>query len=296
MSQYIFLDNWVLSDYTKPDRLAYLSSYIKNKQLTVVIDSLSLTELYNPGWENAQENDRVTRATNFIGKHPTIIIDPVKIIRAEIENYPQRIQSLPIELDFEVMSIENREQSLKLFLHHDELFIKQGKDIRVWAENYQREKSEWLDNIEKIIGNAVQAGVLTRDKTGHFTQLEKEKENFLVTLDRRHFSHFNEKEREKLGNKIVELFMGETSKLPAVRFTSLCFWYAYIQTNKTNLIPKAPSDIGDFYQMSIIPYCKVFTTDNKMQWLSKRIANETSINSCAILNKDDLDKEIGFNS
>lgn len=296
MSQYIFLDNWVLSDYTKSDRQPYLSGYIKNKQLIIAIDSLSLTELYNPGWENAQENDRIVRATNFIARHPTVIIDPVKIFRAEIENYPQRVQRLPIELDLEAMSTENRKQSLNLFLHYDELFINQGKDIRVWVEKYKKEKSNWLTNIDKIIVKAIQSGILTRDKTGRFTQLEKEKENFLVTLDRRHFSHFNKEEREKLGTKIVELFMGETSKLPAVRFTSLCFWYAYIQTDKGHLIPKAPSDIGDFYQMSMLPYCAVFTTDNKMQWLSKRIASETSLNSCMILNKDDLDEEIGFHS
>ena len=294
MSHFIFLDNWVLSDYTKPDRLLHLSSYIKSKQLTVVIDSLSLTELYNPGWENAREDDRVARTTKFIGKHPTVIIDPVKVFRSEIEIYPQQIQSLPTELDFEVMSTENREQALRLFLHHDELFIKQGKDIRIWAENYKKVKSEWLGDIEKIINNAVQSGVLTRDKTGRFTQLETEKEKFLRTLDLRHFSLFNERERKKLGAKIVELISGETSKLPAVRFTSLCFWYAYIQTDKSHLIPRAPSDIGDFYQMSIVPYCEVFTTDNKMQWLSMRIAEETGSNSCRILNRNDLDKEIGF--
>jgi len=294
MSRYIFLDNWALSDYTKPDRLPYLSGYIKNKQLTVVINSLSLTELYNPGWQNAQGKDRTARAISFISTHSTLIVDPMKLIRAEIESYPEQIQSLPIELDLEIMSKESRGQSLTRFLHHDELFIKQGKDIRVWVKNYEKEKVEWLGNIDKIIENAVQSGVLTRDKTGRFTKLEKEKENFLATLDRRHFSHFNAKEWEQLGARIIQLFMDATSKLPALRSTSLYFWYAYIQTDKAHPISKAPSDLGDFYQMSMIPYCEIFTTDNKMQWLSKRIADEVSPIFCRILNKDDLDKEIGF--
>ncbi len=294
MSRFIFLDNWVLSDYTKPDRLPYLSSYIKSKQLTIVIDTLSLTELYNPGWQNTQEGDRVARATKLIGKHPTIIVDPVKVFRAEIESYPLQIPSLPIELNLQVMPAENREQALRLFLHHDELFIQQGKDIRVWAENYKKMKAEWLGDIERIIIDAVQSGVLTRDSAGRFTQLEAEKEQILVTFDRRHFSHFSAQEREQLGTKIVELFMGGTSKLPAVRFTSLCFWYAYIQTDKSHLIPRAPSDIGDFYQMSLVPYCEVFTTDNKMQWLLIRIAEATSSNSRRTLNRKDLDTEIGF--
>ncbi len=294
MRRYIFLDNWVLADFTKSDRQPYLSSYIKNKQLTVILDSLSLTELYNPGWENTQENDRISRATNFLSKHPTIIVDPVKVFRAEIENYPKLIQDLPLELDLEVMSAEHREQSLKLLLHHDELFINQGKDIRTWVENYKKEKSELLSNIDKIIKDAVRSDVLTTDKAGRFIQLESEKEKFLLTLDRRHFGHFSDKERVQLGTKIVELFEGETSKLHAVRFTSLCFWYAYVQADKTHLFPKTPSDIGDFCQMSMIPYCAVFTADNKMQWLSKRIANATSQISCLLLNKNDLDKEIGF--
>ena len=294
MKNLIFLDNWVFSDYTKPDKLPHLSNYIRNKQLTIVIDSLSMVELYNPGWKNAQENDRVARTTKFISQHPTIIIDPVKVFRSEIENYPQQIPSIPTELDLEVMSAEKRERVLKMFLHHDELFIKQGKVIRVWAENYKKLKSEWLEDIEKMINNAVQTGVLTYDKTMDFTKLKTQKENFLITLDRRHFSHFNEKEWEQLGAKIVELFMGATSSLPAIRFTSLCFWYAYIQTDKSHLISRAPSDIGDFYQMSLIPYCDVFTADNKMQWLSKRIAEETSSNSCRILNRNAFEKEIGF--
>jgi len=296
MSQYIFLDNWVLSDYTKPDVQDYLSIYIRNKQLTVVINSLSLTELYNPGWANSQGNDRISRVAKFIKDHPTIIVDPVKIFRAEIENYPQPVQSLPIELDFATLPVEHREQALKLFLQHDKLFLNQGKDIRIWVESYKKEKSNWLDNVEKIIDKAIQSGILIRDETGRFMQLEKGKEDFLVTLDRRHFSHFNAIERENLGTKIVELFMGETAKLPAIRFTSLCFWYAYIQTDKTHPISRAPSDIGDFLQMSMIPYCNVFTTDNKMHWLSKHIMNETNQSSCIILNKNELDKEIGIST
>jgi len=96
-----------------------------------------LVELYNPGWENAQETDRTARATDFLSKHPVIIIDPVKLFRAEIESYPNPIQDLPVELDLEIMSVENRKQSLMLFLHGDQLFISHGKDIKVWFQNYE---------------------------------------------------------------------------------------------------------------------------------------------------------------
>ena len=294
MSRYIFLDNWVISDYTKPDKQSYLSKYLEENQFTIIIDSLSLTELYNPGWQNTLAGERTARATNFLSKHPVIIVDPVKLFRAEIENYPKLVHNLPIELDMETLPAEHRKQTLKMFLQGDQLFIAQGKDINVWFQNYEKLKSGWLNDIDNIINRASDSGLLTRDKTGIFTQLEIEKEKFLLTLDRRHFAHFDAIERENLGTKIVELFISEIGKLPAIRFTSLCFWYAYIQTDNTHLISRAPSDIGDFYQMSMIPYCKVFTTDNKMQWIGSRILVESSQYSCTILNKRELDKELGL--
>ena len=292
--KYIFLDNWVLTDYTKPDRQSFLSNYLEKNQFTVIIDSLSLTELYNPGWQNAQEGDRTARATDFISRHPVVIVDPAKLFRAEIKSYPNPILTLPIELDLETLPAEYRKQTLKLLLQGDPLFLNQGKDIRVWSQNYENLKSKWLNTIEDIINKASQAGVLTRDETGRFTQLETDKEKFLLTLDKRHFSLFDASEREKLGTKIVELFLSETSKLPAVRFTSLCFWYAYIQIDKTHPISRNPSDVGDFYKMGMIPYCTAFTTDNKMQWICRRILGENNQYSCTILNKRELDKELGI--
>lgn len=294
MSKYIFLDNWALSDFTKPDRQPYLSKYLEKNQFTVIIDSLSLTELYNPGWKNAQVADRTARATDFLSRHPVIIVDPVKLFRAEIENYPSPVQNLPIELDLEILPVKHRKQTLTLFLQGDPLSTNQGKDIKVWSQNYEKLKSDWLKDIDNIIDKASDSGLLTRDKAGKFTQLEIEKEKFLLTLDRRHFAHFDAVERDNLGTKIVELFISEIAKLPAIRFTSLCFWYAYIQIDKTHPISRAPSDIGDFFQMSMIPYCTGFTTDNKMQWISSRIFGEYTQYPCAILNRENLDKEIGL--
>lgn len=194
----------------------------------------------------------------------------------------------------QTLPTEHRKQSLKLLLQGDPLFLNQGKDIRVWSQNYEKLKSKWLSDIDDIIEKASQGGILTRDKVGRFTQLETSKEKFLLTLDKRHFSLFNASEMEKLGTKIVDLFLSETSKLPAIRFTSLCFWYAYIQIDKTHLISRDPSDIGDFYQMGMIPYCNTFTTDSKMQWICSRILNEYGRYSCTVLNKTDLDKELGL--
>jgi hypothetical protein len=44
------------------------------------------------------------------------------------------------------------------------------------------------------------------------------------------------------------------------------------------------SDISDFYQMSLIPYCSVFITDNTMYRLIQRVNNDVSF-VCTILNQ-----------
>ena len=80
-----------------------------------------------------------------------VIVDPVKLFRAEIENYPNLGHTLPIELNMEIMSAEHRKQTLKLLLQGDPLFINQGKDIRVWSQNYEKMKSTWLNKLSTIL-------------------------------------------------------------------------------------------------------------------------------------------------
>ncbi len=288
MRRYIFLDNWVLSNYTKGDNQNLLSAFIYENNLTVIINTLSLIELYNPGWQQSQGEDRTIKATEFLSRHSSVIVDPVKVFKAEIQEYPNRLKDLPIELDLDSISIQHRKQSLLMFLRGDNIFAEQGKDIRIWDENYKRLKSTWIDDITKIIDDACQKGSLIRDKKGQFCQLEMYKEKFLLYLDRRHFGHFSADEIEKIGSKIVELFMGGLSQLPSIRFTSLCFWFAYVQTDRTHPMAKKPSDIGDFFQMSLVPYCSIFSTDNTMCWLAQRIKQQMDY-TCKVVNKKDLD-------
>jgi len=48
MTQYLFLDNWVLSNYTKGEKLHSLARFIQENKYTIAIDSLAFVELYNP--------------------------------------------------------------------------------------------------------------------------------------------------------------------------------------------------------------------------------------------------------
>ena len=96
-----------------------------------------------------------------------------------------------------------------------------------------------------------------------------------------------------LGVNLVNLFLGETKHLPAIRLTSLCFWYSYIEIDKAFPMKRNGSDIGDFYQISMMAYCAVFTADKTMSRLLSRLQSEASY-TCKVLNLQGLDKEIAM--
>ena len=58
MAKYIFLDTWVFDLLRNPRIEAGLVELIKSEGLTVLITSLSMVELYNPGWQGAGDNER----------------------------------------------------------------------------------------------------------------------------------------------------------------------------------------------------------------------------------------------
>lgn len=291
MPKYIFLDNWVLSDYTKEDKQQLLSEFIRRNNYTVLINGLSATELYNPGWQQAKNTDRTNRAARFLSQHPCVVVRPEKVFKVEIESFPAIVEYLPTELSFDDLPSQHRMQALLSVLRGDDFLLDHGINIKQWVADYNKLKGTWLKDAKQIIEHACSTGVLTRDKNGRFIDLEKSKEEFLITLDRRHFSLLDSKEREALGTKIVDLFMGATRTLPAVRFSSLCFWYANIDTDRAFPLKKRGSDIGDFFQMSLIPYCSAFTVDGTMDRLLHRVMTDVKY-KCEIINDKILDARI----
>lgn len=291
MRNYLFLDNWVLSTYTSADRVIRLSDFIRRNQFTICISTLSLVELYNPGWEHAPEKDRMPHVVHFLGQHPCVIVDPQHLFRREIEVFPDTLEQLPLELDLEELPQQARIADLLGFLRRDQVFLAQGKDIANMAKNYQELKTNWLRQAEHIIEDGIARSLLVRDARdtqGEQFLLEQcDKEAFLQSLDRRHFGHFSAKDTEDLGPKIVELMLGATAMLPAIRLSSLCFWYSYIAQDKANRTKKQASDIGDFYQLSILPYCTAFTVDTAMYRLMQRIRAEVPYR-CEMLDQERL--------
>lgn len=274
MFKYIFLDTWVLSDYTKNHKWLLLSEFIHKNNYTILFDGIGATELYNPGWQQTNDGDRMYRAAKFLSQHPCHIIRPENVFRAEIQHYPSPLVELPVERSMDDFPLENKFPALLSVLSGDASLVEYGIDVKQWDIDYKSVKDKWEDDVTSIIESACKSGALLRNKQGKFIALEQSKENFLEMLDRRHLGSLTEKELQDLGTKIIELAIGSMKILSAIRFSSLCFWYAYIETDKNFPMKRKGSDIGDFTQMSLIPYCSIFTVDKTMSRLLKQVMKE----------------------
>jgi hypothetical protein len=294
--KYLFLDNWVLSDYTKDEDMHLLSEFIQRNDYTILIDSLSLAELYNPDWRGSAGKDRTARAAELLGQHSCMIVDPQMVWRAELQAFPDKLEHVPVEFSLGDIPAHHRTPVLLMLLRRHEIFLQQGKDITQWAARYKTLKSDWPGDVERIIEHACKAGDLVRDRSGKFIDLQHHKEKFLRTLDGRHLEpHFEDdftlEERKALRIRMQDVENGATAKMPAIRASSLYFWYAYIEPDKAYTMKRHGSDIGDYFQMSLIPYCSAFTVDTTMYRLANRVLNETSYH-CELLDHKGLDARL----
>ena len=294
MKKYIFLDNWVLSDFTRTDKRDMLSDYIQDNGLSILINRATVAELYNPGWQHSKVNDRGARVAEFIAQHPSAIIHPDRVFQSEIDNYPSQLTNLPIDFDLNILPSNHKAPVLLMILRRDESLLKEGIDVTKWVDEIQVFKTSWLSDVENIIDKACKKGVLTRDGKGRFINLEGEKENFLRFLDRRYFTPEMITTMD-IRKNFKLMFEGATANLPAVRLSSLFFWFAYVDIDKHQLLARKPSDIVDFYQMSLIPYCSVFTVDTSMLRLINRIKAHISY-PCEILDQHELEHKLKLSS
>ena len=288
MENYIFLDAWALSLYTKKEREKLLSRFVLENDYTILINSATLVEAYNSGWRNANGEERMQAISRFLSKHRCAFIYPENVFGAEIRAFPNTLNSLPVDLNLHDVPADLRGSELLKFFREDASYVGQGKNVREWFVNLNATKARWLNDVNGIIEDACQKNVLLRNDSGEFIELQERKEKFLVSLDRRHFT---EDEIQQGGKEVIELFLEETSRLPAVRMSSLCFWHEYIELDKAFPMAMQGSDIADHYQISLIPYCKAFTVDKNMFRLVNRILKETDY-SCNILNPSALEQEL----
>jgi hypothetical protein len=291
MSHYIFLDNWVLSLLRDPEVATGLTRFISSNGLTVLLTSLSMVELYNPGWQNALGKERGATAVHFLAGVPCVIVNPLRVWEEEIAARLSPLPVLPLELDLYDLPKDHRSATLLGFLRRDERFLQQGKDIQRWSLVYKETKLSWLSDANTIIENACRHGYLKRDKAGKFKDLEETRENFLYSLD------FRLADPHDVGTILEDqLRLAQSGRRPdrltSVRFSSLCFWYSYVDIDPANWPKHQDSDIGDFYHLSLLPYCSVFTADGTMYNMLQRIRERVPPVNCEVMTKRLLEKRI----
>lgn len=288
MSKYIFLDTWVYSLLTNAEIERRLIAFVNDKHYTVLTTSLVLAELYNPNWKNVGDKDRMGKAARFLSQVPTVLVHPNRVYAAEVAQCFEPLSALPLELDLQDMPDSLRAETLLRFLRRDELFLSQGKDIQKWSDGYKHIKETWLGDVDHIIEQACRDGNLKREIDGRFIELAAHRDRFLFSLDFRHADPAD------VDNILVELAgrVGRPIRLTAIRLSSLCFWCAYVDVDETNRIKRQGSDIGDFYHLSLLPYCAAFTTDGAMHRLLQRICELIGPLPCPVMTRSMLESQL----
>ncbi len=291
MNRYIYLDNWVSGLLENDHFESALRNYLLREGYTILVSSVSLTELYNPGWEQKGRLDRTARAAELYAEVPAVVVRPESLWDKEIHNNLFRLRELAETYDLAKIPRELRKESFLRLLRRDETFLKGGIDIGEWDSSYKLAKISWLDDVRRIINDGCRDGNLARDSNGRLIQLEEHRERFLYSLDLR----LAPADRRA---GILQAQIGRRQSGPigltAVRFGSLVFWYLYVNIDPSNRVKHQPSDIGDIYHLSLLPYCEAFTVDKPMQRLLQRIDYPGWPTSCKIMNQDQLRQEIGL--
>jgi hypothetical protein len=285
MSKYIFLDSWVLSDYTKAAHAQQLAHFIQSNGYTIVFNGLSMTEVYNPGWKGAEHEERGANIAQFLGGQHCVVIEPEEVWNKEAVVFPHQLSDPPINLNLDEIPVEKRVGAILQVLRRYSDLITQSVDVGQWSDAYKILKSRWLNATQQIIENGIRQGLLIEANGGSYKAVCQEKrEEFLRSLDWRFTTSLVASEHGAGEN---------TAIMRGSRFSNLCFWYQYVSPLPDNKPKLNQSDIGDIFQLSLLPYCHAFTVDTKMFPTVKQALKEAPY-SCQILTQHDLDMNLGI--
>ena len=288
MQAYIFLDNWVFSMLSDEKLRQRLICFLRTNGYTTILTSLALTELYNPGWTQAPGPDRVERAVNLLSQVPCIIVEPREVYAAEIEADLQPVQKLPVKFDLEDMERSMRAEVLRRLLRRDPLFLEQGHDIQLWADNVAIAKMRWLEEVQSIIENACGSGYLLRDPRGRLSLPAEGEEWFLYSLD---FRHTQPDRIDAILRSHLERRASGAPFMPtAIRLSSLYFLHTYVGIDRSERIKRLGSDIVDMYHLSLAAYCAAFTTDKSMFRMFQAVRRSGVTLSCRVMTKTMLEE------
>jgi hypothetical protein len=288
----LLLDSWVLSTYSSPALRDRLAGFVISEGFLPIINALTLVEVFNPGWERAQAAERGYLVAALLAEVGAAIVDPRVVVRAEVSCYPSTLDSLPLQLNLAEIPPPLRREVLLRFLRADSLYLEQDKDIRMWADSYEKVKENWPTDRDEILAAAVRQNQIAADEQGHRFPSPDSRIAFLQSLDRRLFGWLTREEQEALGERIVPLFLGDTAKLPAVRLSSLLFVYCYIEVVPGDRQRQLGSDIGDHWHLMTAPYCSAVTADGSMKRVLERLRPEAQL-SCTVYGPAELRKALG---
>jgi hypothetical protein len=281
MPKYIFLDTWVLSNYTTAAYGQRLAHFIKSNGYTIVFNGLSMAESHNEGWEGGGIEERSARVASFLGNQHCVVIEPEEVWKSEGSRFPNQLDTVPVQLDLNTIhSPDERVSEILAVLRRRQDLLNEGIDVGQWKAKLKPLKNQWLEDVQRIIENGINQGYLIKTANDRYKTDNKEKrEEFLRSLDWR------------LANQSTYYSWQDTSIMRGIRLSNLCLWYRYISPPRGQLPKKTGSDIGDIFQLSLLPYCNAFTVDTKMAPTVKLALEELPC-SCQILTHNELKAEL----
>jgi hypothetical protein len=239
----IYLDTFALTGIsTDPALLAATVKYIHANSYVLIVGIMNLMELYT--WPK-----RWPEVSDFISSVPFCIAEnPEKILALEVEQYPDVI-NLPV-------AFCSSEHSFSKTEIKEAIEINLKTKVALFEKKY---RGQYQDILEEILSDRKRYRPSENGKYSvaqRFTFMQINVLKFLFP----DYQSFVEEQRAK--SQIVKI---ESLKTAYIQ-TLIIFLEYYIQKKDGK-----SSDIGDIYQLAILPYVDLAVIDNERNDLFQRI-------------------------
>jgi hypothetical protein len=255
-SKTIYLDTFALINISADRSLmSAVKEYIDTTSYILIVGIMNLIEIYS--WPK-----RWSAVSEFVSSVPFCIAqNPEKILPLEIQNYPNRID-LPVAF----CSLEHSFSQVEL---KDAIEINLKEKIASFGRNYRSQHKSILKSILK------ERVDYAPDENGKYSTIKKwifMQTNVLKFLFPDHTIFVEEHKSKSQEIKI------ECIKSAYIQVLIIFLEY-YVQRKEGK-----PSDIGDIYQLAIVPYVDLAVVDNERNDLFQRINRDglftEKLNTC----------------
>jgi hypothetical protein len=230
----LFLDTSILLEIAKAsDYGQEIRRFIEQNGFILVIGVMNLIEIQK--WKQYWHSVAI-----FISSVPFLIAEtPENITRAEVENYPNEI-SLPIALDSSIFaySADQTAEALESNLS--------GKVTRLEGAYRNEYRAIW----QSFIANRE-----SPENGKSFSASEVETFFLINVLQWLHLAGY----KSFLQNQVSASRIINLKRFKSIYLPLLGIFVEYSINNKTG----HPSDVGDFYQLGILPYVSASVLDNE---------------------------------